>query len=129
MPTRTPFPAEGLCDFPVLTELTGKTKTIELPNGSFLVTAPAQRVTLTNLEEPDSRASFGITGTARVKVLENGDELVVGRGRSLLGLPGEGLFLTIGRVTYTVTPTGGPFVDITILESKGRVIDLCARLA
>jgi hypothetical protein len=74
--------------------------------------------------------SFGITGTAHHTPLENGQDLVVARGRNVLGDPGEGLFLTKGRVEFIVTPPpGGGFVDLTILESKGKVIDLCERLA
>jgi hypothetical protein len=68
--------------------------------------------------------SFGITGTRRVTVLENGDELAVVRGRNVLADPGKGIFLTKGRVK--VINSGG---DLTFLESKGKVIDLCARLA
>ena len=127
-PIEVSFESDVFCDFPVLTEITGKTKTIELPDGSFLVTAPAQRVTLTNVEEPDNQLSFGITGTSRQRELENGETLVVARGRNVLGDPGEGIFLTKGRVELIATETGGPFVDLTILESKGKVIDLCAAL-
>ena len=38
-PVGVASPAEGFCDFPMLTELTGKIKTIELSDGSLL-TAP-----------------------------------------------------------------------------------------
>ena len=123
------FEAPGFCDFPVLVEVTGKTKTIALPDGSFLLTAPGQRVTLTNLEEPDNQVSFGATGSFRERELENGDLLTVARGRNVLADPGEGMWLYIGRVEFISTPTDGPFFDLTILENKGRVIDLCARLA
>jgi len=53
---------------------------------------------------------------------------VVARGHNFLFDPGEGIFLTIGKVTFTVT--NSPFVggDITILESHGKVIDVCALL-
>ena len=127
-PIEVSFEAPGFCDFAVLVELTGKTKTIELPDGSLLITAPGQRITLTNLEEPDNKLSFGIQGTARQRELENGDLLVVGRGRNVLADPGEGMFLFIGRVKFIQSPTGGEFVDLTILENKGKVIDLCAAL-
>jgi hypothetical protein len=113
----------------VQTTITGKVKIIDLPGGSLLITAPGLRATLTNLEEPDNQLSFGITGTVREREPENGVTSVVGRGRNLLGVQGEGLFLVIGRVEYIYNPTDGPFVDLTILENKGRLIDLCARLA
>ena len=122
------FEAPDVCDFPVLVEITGKTKTIFL-DGSQLIISPGLRATLTNLEEPDNQVSFGITGPIRQRELENGVLLVVGRGRNLLLDPGGGTFLTIGRVVYTLTPTAVPGVfDITILESTGPVIDVCALL-
>jgi hypothetical protein len=123
------FEATGFCDFPVLVETTGKSKTIALPDGSFLTTAPGQRVTLTNLEEPDKQASFVITGTVRQTELENGSTLVVARGRNNIGILGEGIFITIGRVEFIVTPiAGSDFVDINILENQGRLIDVCPLL-
>ena len=123
------FEAPGFCDFPVLVELTGKTKTIELPDGSLLYTSPGLRITLTNLEETDNQVSFGITGTARERELENGAASVVARGRNFLADPGEGMFLFIGRVEFIQTPTDGPFFDLTIQQSRGKVIDVCAALA
>jgi hypothetical protein len=118
-----------VCDFPVLVEITGKTKTIVLPDGSQLITSPGLRATLTNLEDSDNQVSFGITGPIRLTELENGVLLGVGRGRNLLLDPGGGTFLTIGRVEFTLTPTAVEGVyDITILESTGPVIDVCALL-
>ena len=117
-------------EVPIVTvEVTGKTKTIVLPDGSQLITSPGLRATLTNLEDPDNQVSFGITGPIRLTELENGVLLAVGRGRNLLLDPGGGTFLTIGRVVFTLTPTAVPGVfDITILESTGPVIDVCALL-
>ena len=127
-PVDVTFEATDVCDFPVLVEVTGKTKTIVLPDGSQLVTSPGLRATLTNLEDPDNQVSFGITGPVRLTE-ENGVLLGVGRGRNLFLDPGGGTFLTIGRVEFTLTPTAVPGVyDITILESTGPVIDVCALL-
>ena len=122
------FEAPDVCDFPLLVEFTGKTKTINL-DGSQLITSPGLRATLTNLEDPDNQVSFGITGPIRLTELEGGVLSVVGRGRNLLLDPGGGAFLTIGRVVFTLAPTAVPGVyDITILESTGPVIDVCALL-
>jgi hypothetical protein len=90
-------------------------------------------VTLTNVEEPANQLIDRGGGAGRITPLTDegleGDVLVVARGHNLLFDPGEGIFLIIGQATFTVA--GGPFVggDITILESKGRVIDVCAHLA
>ena len=123
---------EGFCDFPVLWESTGHFKVRALPGGDFLLTGRGVS-TLTNVEEPDNQLIDRGGGSGRITPLTDegleGDVLVVARGHNLLFDPGEGIFLIIGQATFTVA--GGPFVggDITILESKGRVIDVCARLA
>jgi hypothetical protein len=126
----TPFVLEGFCDFPVQVEETGKTKEILLPDESLLLTAPGARIVLTNLlTEPDKQVSLVNTGTLRLRELENGNLSVVGRGHNVLFDPGEGIFLTIGRVELLLTPTDDPDVyDITILENQGRLIDVCALL-
>src|SRR5829696_8321231 len=49
------------CDFDVGVVITGKIKTIELPDGGTITTAPAQNVTVTNLESGE-QATFNITG-------------------------------------------------------------------
>src|SRR5215203_1765934 len=42
-------PASFGCDFPLRFDVTGKTKTIELPDGSFIVTSPGLYATVTNV--------------------------------------------------------------------------------
>ncbi len=131
-PVNDRFVAEGYCDFPVLVEGTGHVKIRELPGGDFLLTGRVVS-TLTNLDDPENQLIDRGGGSGRITPLTDegleGDVLVVARGHNFLFDPGEGIFLTIGRVTFTVA--GGPFVggDINILESKGKVIDVCARLA
>ncbi len=125
----TPFVLEGFCDFPVQVEETGKTKEILLPDESLLLTAPGAHIALTNLTEPDKQVNLVNTGTLLLRELENGNLSVVGRGHNVLFDPGEGIFLTIGRVELLLTPTDDPDVyDITILENQGRLIDVCALL-
>ncbi len=122
------YVAEGYCDFPVLVESTGKQIFRELPGGDFFLFTRST-TTLTNLDDPENRLVGRGGGSGRVKPLENGDVRVVARGQNVLFDPGEGIFLTVGKVRFTVA--GGPGVggDITILESRGRLIDLCARLS
>ena len=132
-PVDDDFVARGYCDFPVHYEATGHVKFRQLPGGDFLVSGAAVS-TLTNVRDPENQLidrGGGFSG--RITPLTdkglNGDVLVVARGHNLLFDPGEGIFLTIGKVRFTVA--GGPGVggDITILESRGKVIDVCARLA
>ena len=124
-----PFTVEGYCEFPVSVQLSGKMNVIELPGPDQLFTAPGQHTTLTNLQEPTKQVTVNSTGPGRVTFLDNGGVLVVARGHNILYDPGEGIFLTIGYARFTVG--GGPTVggDITILESHGRIVDLCQRLA
>jgi hypothetical protein len=69
------------------------------------------------------------TGHGKLKELPGGDVLVVAKGHNFLFDPGVGIFLIVGRATFTVA--GGPGVggDITILETHGRVINVCESLA
>jgi hypothetical protein len=131
-PVDDSFVAEGYCDFPVRFEATGHQKIRELPGGDFLLTGRVVS-TLTNRANPENQLIDRGGGSGRVTPLTDkglgGDVLVVARGHNVLFDPGEGIFLTIGKVKFTVA--GGPGVggDITILKSRGKMIDVCARLA
>ena len=123
----------GFCDFPVRVETTNlHVKIRELPGGDFLLTAQGV-TTFTNVDNPENQLVDRGGGSGRITPLTEegleGDVLVVARGHNALFDPGVGIFLTIGKVRFTVA--GGPGVggDITILESRGKVIDLCERLA
>ena len=126
-----PIVDEGFCDFSVLREETGHVKFTELPGGDFLVRGQVA-TTLTNLDNPENQFFDPGGFSGRVTPLTDagleGDVLVEASGHNLLFDPGEGIFLIIGQATFTVA--GGPFVggDITILESNGQVIDVCALL-
>ena len=119
----------GYCDFPVRFESSGHSKLIELPGGDFLLTG-AGVTTVTNVNNPENQLVDRGGGSGRITPLTEegleGDVLVVARGHNFLFDPGETIFLTIGKVRFTVA--GGPFVggDITILQSRGKVIDVCA---
>ena len=123
------FVAEGYCDFPVRVKATGKQIFRELPGGDFFLQGSQGTATYTNLDDPENRLVFRGGGAGRITPLENGDVLVVARGHNTLFDPGEGIFLTVGKVRFTVASGPGVGGDITILESRGRLIDLCARLS
>jgi len=55
--------AGAACTFPVELVLTGKTKTIDLPGGRTIVTAPGQDVTVTNQDNGRS-VTLSITGAS-----------------------------------------------------------------
>jgi hypothetical protein len=52
----------GSCDFPMRLDLSGKAKTIELPNEAFIFTSPGLDVTITNRDNGE-QATFNITGS------------------------------------------------------------------
>ncbi len=114
------------CDFPVRVEVSGKTKLMELPGGRFISINPGLRATLTNKKEPTHRVSYSITGAAHVTELPSGELFVVFTGRNIFSDPSYGIILTTGRFTQVIDPQTG---ESTPPEGKGRVIDVCARLA
>ena len=125
----TPFTVEGICDFPLQAELSGKTKVKELPGGRTLSTSPGLRVTLTNLEEPTNQVTYVITGSFLLTELDDGNEFVVARGRNIVFGPDVGMFLTIGRFTFVGFTADGATLALTRPEGNGRLIDVCAQLA
>ena len=125
----TPFPVEGICDFPLQAELSGKTKVKELPGGRTLSTSPGLRVTLTNLLEPTNQVTYVITGSFLLTELDDGNQFVVARGRNIVFGPDVGMFLTIGRFTFVGFTADGATLALTPPEGNGRLIDVCAQLA
>jgi hypothetical protein len=117
------------CDFDVRVVITGKIKTIALPNGGTITTAPAQNVTITNLETNKS-ATFNVTGV-RFDSPPGADGIVysVITGRNLAFDP-AGTFLNIGRFTFAIdTTTGEQFPIVQPQQGKGQAIDVCALLS
>jgi hypothetical protein len=117
----TPFTIEGLCAFPVTFEVSGKMKMIDLPGDRLLVLSPGQRVTLTNEDDPANQVTYVITGAFHITTLADGTQVEVFTGRNLI-LDPSGIFLAIGRFTYVVNSG-------MLATGKGRMIDVCARLA
>jgi hypothetical protein len=112
------------CGFPVLYEVSGKTKVINLPSGDTLFKNPGVRVTLTNLRT-DEQVSYVVAGAARVRELESGELLVISTGRTVLNNPNIGILMPIGRFTFVIDEEG----NFSQPTGKGRLIDACARLA
>jgi hypothetical protein len=125
-PVNDTFTIRGVCDFPVRVEATGKGKFIELPDGRFIGFTPGLRITLTNREEPSHQVTYVATGAAHGKELPSGKLSLVFTGRNLLFDEDLGVVITIGRFTQVYDPQTD---EATPLRGKGRVIDVCQRLA
>jgi hypothetical protein len=112
------------CPFPVRYEASGKTKTIELPNGDRLFKNDGTRVTLTNLEN-GKQETFVVTGTIRATELEGGDLQLVSTGQTLFSSPNIGLLRLTGRFTVVEDEEG----NLSQPKGDGSIIDVCAQLA
>ena len=105
---------EEYCGFPVLYEVSGKTKVIELPSGD----------TLTNLET-GKQVTYVATGTIRLTESENGELLLITTGRTVLSDENIGILVPIGRFTLVIDEEG----HFSQPMGNGRLIDACAQLA
>ena len=123
------FTVEGACDFPVFFEQSGMVKFIDVPppGGDFMLVFPGAVTTLTNLEEPENQVTVRGGGMGRVTPLANGDWLVQVSGHNILVVPGEGIF-EVRHATFTLAPPYDVGSELTILESRGKLVDLCALL-
>jgi hypothetical protein len=118
------------CDFPVLAEVSGKSKVMELPSGQTLITSPNLRITLTNLTEPTNQVTYVITGSFLTTERPDGNLDVEARGSNLIFGPEVGIFLTIGQFTFTgFEADEGVVVATTPPTGEGNLTDVCAVLA
>ena len=115
---------EEYCGFPVLYEVSGKTKVIELPSGDTLFKNPGSRVTLTNLET-GKQVTYVATGTIRLTESEDGELLLITTGRTVLSDENIGILVPIGRFTLVIDEEG----HFSQPMGNGRLIDACAQLA
>jgi hypothetical protein len=122
----------GTCDFPLQLELSGKAKTIELPDGGVvgvtsIDTSPGLHVTITNVDTPENQATFNITGSFHHTTDPvTGQVTTLATGRSLLSDPVAGTVIAIGNFTIVYN---SDFTVATPLEGEGQLIDVCALLA
>jgi len=124
--TVNPGDIPGACDFPMQLEVSGKGKTITLPDGSLILTSPGLKVTVTNLDTPENQARFGITGSFHQSTNETGQVTTLARGRSLLFDPVAGTVIASGNFSYVFNSDG---TLAQPLEGEGQLIDVCALLA
>ena len=140
-PTREPlpapqFPVEGICSFPVeTTALVNREKltTFYGKDGEVVrqILSGALKVRLTNLTT-GTAVDVNISGPGEMTAQPDGSLTIVARGRGLLALRQgidvgpAGQWLEIGRVVFTVSPSGA---ISTIISEQGRRVDLCAALA
>lgn len=115
---------EEYCGFPVLYEVSGKTKVTNLPSGDTLFKNPGGRVTLTNLDTGE-QVTYVATGTIRLTESEDGELLLVTTGRTVLSDENIGILVPIGRFTLVIDEEG----HFSQPTGEGELIDACARLA
>ncbi len=118
----------GSCDFPFSLDLSGKGKTIELPDGSLILTSPGLDVTVTNLDKPENQATFNITGsvhqrsTSGERERRDGDDWQELRHRSggwHHGCNRDGISFVFDANGNLIQPQTG----------KGQRIDVCELLS
>jgi hypothetical protein len=120
----------GTCDVPMRLEFTGKTKTIELPDGGVVFTSisasPDLYVTITNLDNGE-QATFNVTGAVFTKTPDSeGNVETVLTGRNLAIDPVAGTVITIGRFTFIFDAEGNL---VQPQEGQGNRIDICELLS
>ena len=118
----------GSCAFPIRLDLSGKAKTIELPNGAFIFTSPGLDVTITN-ETNGEQATFNITGAFHQTTAENGDVTTKITGRNLPFDPDAGVNLTIGNFSFVFDENGNLLQSFEETDGNGQVIDVCELLS
>jgi hypothetical protein len=112
----------GECAFDVRVDLKGKSKTITLPGGRFIVTSPGLHATLTNLSDPAKSVTLNITGTSHQSTDANGDQVTVVTGRNLQGDPDAGFVLAIGSFSFKFNAVGDL---VQPLMGQGQLIKVC----
>lgn len=109
-------------DFPLEITLSGKAKTIELPDDSEILLSPGLKATLTNLDDPSHSLTLNITGSFHQTMLEDGSIVTEYNGRNLLADPfiddGEpGLVLAIGHFVDNDS-------DMLPPEGQGQIVNV-----
>ena len=117
-------PAGDFCDFAVHILVAGKAKTIDLGD-RFVVTAPGQTLTATNLAT-GKVLTTSITGAFHNTTLADKSVETMATGRNLLGDPIAGLVIAVGDFSFTTAADGQ--TNIVPLHGEGRLIDVCAAL-
>lgn len=116
----------GSCEFPFSLDFSGKGKTIQLPDGSLILTSPGLDVTITNLDAPENQATFNITGSIHQSTLEDGSVVTVMTGRNFAIDPVAGTTVVVGRFSFVFDAEGNLIQPQT---GTGQRIDVCALLS
>jgi hypothetical protein len=108
--------------FPLEITLSGKMKTIELPDDSEILLSPGLKATLTNLDDPSHSVTLNITGSFHQTTLQDGSIVTEYNGRNLLADDfidnnQPGLVLAIG---HFVDNDG----DLLPVEGQGQIVDV-----
>ena len=116
-------------DFQV--DVNGKTKTIDLPDGGQIITAPGQDAT-TNLTSTSQ--TLNITGTTHISTLEDGSTLYEVDGRNLLFDPSIGPNVPLASSSLSAisatfsdlkpTPTPASPLLTQPLDGQGQVVNV-----
>lgn len=118
--------ASAICGFPVLVEVTGKLKLLELPGGRTILIAPGFNETFTN-GNTGTTLTLNLTGPIQNNPVPGGGTELVFLGHNVVGDPDSGfLVLLVGRFS-AVFGTDGTLVQP--LDGNGQRSDLCALLA
>jgi hypothetical protein len=114
------------CDFPVTAFVTGKSKTITLPSGGLIVTAPKQTATVRN-DRTGETADFVVTGVFFITTDKADNVTFKVRGRNLL-TRSNGIFLTSGNFSFSFDANGNVIAEFD-LGGPGNIIDVCQALS
>jgi len=124
------LPGGVFCALDVQATVSGKAKTIQLPNGGFIATSPGLDMTLTNLSDTSRQVSLNITGAVHGSTDASGLTTGFATGRSVLFNPSgpfKGIVLIIGSFTFGAT--ADPTQPVQVFEGEGQLIDACALIS
>jgi hypothetical protein len=116
------LPAGAVCSSGIELSGTGKTKTIDLPEGGFIMTSPGLHVTITNTDDPSKQTTTSITGSFHQSIDADGNVETVSTGRSLLFDPVAGLVIAVGGFSFVFDAAGNL---IQPLAGDGMLTDVC----
>jgi hypothetical protein len=119
------FTLPGICGFDVQGSLTGRQGVISLPSGGFIVTAPAQYATFTNLSDPTKSVTVNLTGVFHISFDQNGDTIYMVTGRNGLVDPSFGILLLVGDFTFVYDSNGNLIEGPT---GNGQITSICAMI-
>jgi hypothetical protein len=115
----------GECAFDVQGTFSGKSKTITLPGDRVIITSPGLEVTLTNLSDQSKSVTLNVTGAFHQSTTQQGAQLTVTTGRSLVGDPTVGFVLVIGNFSYAFK--GDLLVQPIV--GQGQLIHVCTLIS